>query len=72
MTLSTQKERTDLYTNTGLLQKNLDEQRESGTVMVFLLGSEIEAMPGVNWRPVAFTILYNESGTVKMHKSTSY
>ena len=36
-TLSTQKGIVDLYTNVGLLQQNLDEQRESGTVMMFLL-----------------------------------
>ena len=36
--------------------------------MMFLLQSEIEAMPGVNWLPVASTILYSKSGTVMMHK----
>jgi len=37
-------------------------------VMMYLLQSEIKIMSDVKWRPVASTILYDESGAVMVYK----
>ena len=48
--------------------KILTSRERATRLWYFLLRSEIEAMLGVNWLPVASTILYSKSGTVMMHK----
>ena len=67
-TILSQKDIIDQYRNAALLQRCLEEERQSGTVTMSQLISEKEVMSDVKWRPVASTILHNKSGTVALYK----